>query len=461
MRRPQLPAGPKAPGIARQFVLFTLLYGGVAGAFFYWFYWFSTTSAIERLRDELRAVTRGTAEAIDEGELLALYRTGERDADGFSQDSRYVHQLDWFDRVHRLSPHAWPYTFVRGNQGDTRRFGEAVPDEEFVYVTDLNARHCPEKAAHFLEPDHGSPPALAAWSTGQLVERPGVYRDRWGSWLTDYAAIKDAHGTVVAVLGVDFDATYVGEVQGRVRRQLVPILGVSYVLLTALGLYAQRARSLRSLFGRYASLSLLRDGAQLKLGYARRRRVTVLFSDINDFSTLCEQHTPEEVIRMLNDYFAVMNDIIVASGGWIKQFVGDEIMVLYGAPDEHPEPERAAVEAAVRMVTRLRELEASATAPGFFRIKVGIHSGEVIVGNVGSHHRTEYAAVGDDVNLGSRIMGKSKALGATILVSSIIHEAAKDLPGVEFVDRGHHPVKGRQQQVQIYEVTPSKRPRRP
>jgi class 3 adenylate cyclase len=432
-----------------------LLLLGVAALFaalFWWFDRFSTGRATEQLRDDLNAVALGTAAGVDVEEVTALYREGQPNAAGFSDDPRYVRVLDWFDTVHRLRPQAWPYLFVRGNEPDTRRIGEPKGEREFVYLADLNARYTPARSAQFLEPDRGSDAGLGAWTSGTLRERPGVYTDRWGSWMTTYAPVVDAAGTVRAIVGVDVEASYVRAVQERVRRQMLAIFVPAYLLLVLIGFYMRRVRRLRGLFGRYASQTLLREPALLELGYASRRQVTVLFADIDKFSTLSEQYTPDEVIRMLNDYFEAMAAIIVPSGGWIKQFVGDEIMVIYGAPDDHPRAAPAAVDTAVRMIARLAELRAAATRPGFFEITVGIHTGEVTVGTVGNKDRTEYAAVGDHVNLGSRIMGLGKSLGTPILVSSAVREAAGALPGVAFTDRGAHPVKGRQANVQVFEV---------
>ena len=433
----------------RLVILFTLAYVGAFGALFFWFYSFTSRAAVDRLRQDLRAVATGAVQGMNVSELVELYRAGQRNAAGFSDDPRFQRQLQWFETVHELDPHVWPYTFIRGNRPDTRRVGAEIPDE-FVYITDLNAHHDVHKSVHFLEPDHGSPAALEAWATGKLVERPGVYDDKFGSWMSDYVPIKDASGAVVAILGVDYDASYVRQVQATVRNQMLLIFGIAYIVLIALALYIYRARNLRYLFGRYASLSLLRDVARLELGYASKRRVTVLFADINNFSTDCETYTADEVIRMLNAYFATMSQIIVSHGGWIKQFVGDEIMVIFNAPEDHPRPEQAAVETAVEMVDTLRKLETTATSRGFFHIKVGIHSGDVIVGTVGSEHRTEYAAVGDDVNVGSRIMNMSKALDAPVLISGTTMEKVRDLPNVVFEDRGMHEVKGRRQKVRVY-----------
>ena len=223
---------------------------------------------------------------------------------------------------------------------------------------------------------------------------------------------------------------------------------------------AREERRIRHLFGRYVSPAvmqvLLKDPAQATLGAVGKRRITVFFSDINGFSTHCEKKSPEAIMEMLNQYFECMNSLIFKHGGTIKQFVGDEIMALYGAPLEHPNPEVAAVQTAVEMVRELtrRHQQDPQEERGFYLIKVGIHSGEVILGNVGSEERTEYAAVGDDVNLGSRIMGLTKGLQADILISQEVYLKVQHLENVEFIPKGAHPVKGRVEPIEIYEVRP-------
>lgn len=251
------------------------------------------------------------------------------------------------------------------------------------------------------------------------------------------------------------------------RAQLfAPVVGpvVCIWLAWALGaafrarLKAEHERHVRHLFGRYVSPSvmevLLKDPSQAALGAVAKRQITVLFSDINGFSTHCEKKSPEQIMAMLNRYFESMNQLIFRHGGTIKQFVGDEIMAMYGAPLDHASPEVAAVTTAVEMVEHLERLHRDdpEEAHGFYRIKVGIHCGQVIVGNVGSLERTEYAAVGDDVNLGSRIMGMTKALKGDILISKDVYEKVRHLEGLEFLPKGSHPVKGRVEPVEIFEV---------
>lgn len=245
--------------------------------------------------------------------------------------------------------------------------------------------------------------------------------------------------------------------------EVVPVLAAIPTAL--LGVFAWRywfeeraARDVRRLFGRYVSPEvmeeILHDPRKQELGATGKRVVTVLFSDINGFSTVAERHTPEEVLAMLNRYFEEMTAVIFRHKGTVKQFVGDEILAFFGAPREHPDAERAAVECALEMVGRLRQLR-EAGEEGFLSCKVGIHTGEVIVGNVGSSERSEYAAVGDDVNLGSRIMGMTKSVGAEILISGTTRERLGDMLGVQFIPHGEREVKGRREKVAIYEVRPA------
>ena len=245
---------------------------------------------------------------------------------------------------------------------------------------------------------------------------------------------------------------------------LPPMLALALAWALAAALRARRKAHdehyVRQLFGRYVSPAvmqvLLRDRKHTALGAVGKRKITVLFSDINGFSGHCETKTPEKIMGMLNDYFEHMNSILFRHGGTIKQFVGDEIMAMFGAPLEHDKAEEAAVLAAMEMMRHLEALRAQDPHEehGFYFIKVGIHSGDVILGNVGSLERTEYAAVGDDVNLGSRIMNMNKALGADVLISKEVYDKVHHLPRMRFVSKGAHPVKGRVEPVEIFQVIP-------
>lgn len=213
------------------------------------------------------------------------------------------------------------------------------------------------------------------------------------------------------------------------------------------------------LFGRMVSdqvmKAVLSSPAARRLG-GIRREVTVLFSDINDFTPQCEANMPEDVIQMLNSYFREMIEIIYANEGNLKQFVGDEIMAIFGAPMPYSDHAARAVRTAVDMQIRLEQLRKAdplGSKGGFYDVKIGIHSGRVVVGQVGSDRRSEYAAVGDDVNLGARIMGLTKSLGVKTLVSEVTYEQCKHLlPDLEFRNLGPQTFKGKSKEMVVYEV---------
>ena len=204
---------------------------------------------------------------------------------------------------------------------------------------------------------------------------------------------------------------------------------------------------------------VLSDASLRQLG-GISRRVTVLYTDINEFTPVCERHTPAEVIVLINEYFEEMVDIIFAHEGLLKQFVGDEIMAIYGAPGEQPDHAARAVSTALDMLDRLAVLRAQAgDKDGFYDIKVGINTGDVVVGHVGSEKHMEYAAVGDDVNLGARVMATAKKIGLKMLVSASTKlEAEAHLPEVEWISHGVHGFKGKTSEVELFEPRRKNRP---
>lgn len=197
---------------------------------------------------------------------------------------------------------------------------------------------------------------------------------------------------------------------------------------------------------------LLRDPDRVALG-GERRTISVLFSDIRGFTSLSEQMKPEEVVRFLNGYFAVMTPIIYRHGGTVDKFEGDGIMALFGAPIHHPDHAVRAVRAALDMQGALEEVQQQwKSAPGLpLRIGVGIATGDVVVGNIGSPERLNYTAVGDTVNLAARLQDLTKELGAEILIGESTYEAARDV--IEAVPIPGTRVRGRSQAVTIYRVT--------
>ena len=243
----------------------------------------------------------------------------------------------------------------------------------------------------------------------------------------------------------------------------VPQAGLLLGYLGTLGLRLtgeerERAR-LRQIFGRYVAADvvekLLASGKQPDLG-GEAFTVTVLFSDIRNFTTISESLRPQEVVEMLNTYFSRACEPILEQGGMVDKFIGDAIMAVFGAPAPQPDHARRALIAALAMLEKAWEfqdwMEQRFPGRGFnnFHIGIGLHTGEAVVGNIGSPARFEFTAIGDTVNTASRLEGLTKELGWQIIGSEATIKAAG--PGVVLGGRQELKVKGRQEPVAVLEV---------
>ena len=196
---------------------------------------------------------------------------------------------------------------------------------------------------------------------------------------------------------------------------------------------------------------VMKDQKKLRLG-GSRRQVSILFCDIRNFTTISEQHAPEDIVAFLNDYFSTMITEIFAEQGTLDKFIGDAIMAVFGAPIGRPDDPVRAVRAALGMRRSLREFNARRAEQGRWTIEtgIGICHGEVLSGNIGSEQRMEYTVIGDSVNLASRLEGLTKLHPYKILVNEVIFEQVRD--HVECVLVGEERVKGKRQAVRIYGI---------
>jgi adenylate cyclase len=183
-----------------------------------------------------------------------------------------------------------------------------------------------------------------------------------------------------------------------------------------------------------------------------QREVTVLFSDIRGFTPLAEQLPPQALVALLNRYLTLMTERIHANGGIVDKFIGDGIMAMFGAPVQAPDDPQRAVRAACEMVRALERFNAEQEAAGAppLKIGVGISTGVVVAGNVGSPGRLNYTVLGDTVNVAARLEGLTKEYGKPI----IIGESTARSVAAHFVLRalGEVPVRGRAEALQLYAV---------
>ena len=278
-------------------------------------------------------------------------------------------------------------------------------------------------------------------------------------------ALARARGVMAAAVALALLGIYLGGTQHLFVTAGIP-LGIVYPVFSIVLVYsaialqhyvveASEKRQIRSAFGRYLSPELARLVSErpemLRLG-GDKRRLTVLFSDIRSFTSISERLTPEGLVELLNVYLGEMTDVVFEHQGTLDKYIGDAIMAVWGAPVPHDDHAARACRAAVDMQDRLRVLDATFDEKGWPRLEigVGVHTGEMVVGNMGSARRLSYTVIGDNVNIASRLEGLTKHYRARILASEDAVAEARGAVVVRELDRVR--VKGKAAPVGIFEV---------
>jgi adenylate cyclase len=196
----------------------------------------------------------------------------------------------------------------------------------------------------------------------------------------------------------------------------------------------------------HVAAELMAEGGITRGGESRE--ITVLFSDIRGFTSLSENRTPQEIVELLNRYFSLQVEVIFRHNGTLDKFIGDCIMAFWGAPKDNPNHALDAVKAAIEMTQVLNEFKAELGALGEeFDVGIGLHSGSSVVGIIGPEQKSDYTAIGDTVNLASRIEGLTKGV-SRILISRETMLLCGD--ALDFVAFGSYKVKGREQEVELF-----------
>jgi adenylate cyclase len=332
------------------------------------------------------------------------------------------------------------------------------------------------------------PTPVAATTPGPFVLATGVANLAQGDWLRPapaWASPALALG-LIAALGLAFAArlpqaaTMAGfalavllalagalaALQAQVYWIPVSALVLGGVALLAFGLLSARLemaqrRHVQAMFARFVDpriATALSEPAQVaQAQVSASREVTVLFSDIRGFTSLSEHRRPEEIVALLNRYFEMQVEVIFRHQGTLDKFIGDAIMAFWGAPMAQPQHAVLAVQAALGMAEALERFagDLAREDPAVrFAIGIGVHTGPAVVGFLGTPRRLDYTAIGDTVNLASRIEGCTKGV-ATVLVSEATRAQCGE--AFDFIDRGAFEVKGREQAVRLFEPRPRRR----
>ena len=244
-----------------------------------------------------------------------------------------------------------------------------------------------------------------------------------------------------------------------VAPQAAAALALAGSLLAGFLVEGRQVRRFRRAFSRFLSPQVLaevgRDLDSLRPGVGRRQELTIMFCDVRGFTPISEKLPPEEVVELLNEYLEAMGEAIMSGAGTLSKYLGDGIMAFWGAPQPSDDHAAAAARAALRMIEAQEEIKVRFAAAGrpVFDIGIGLHAGDAVVGTVGSEKRLDYTAIGDAVNLASRVEQLTKEFGVRIVVTADFAREAGD--AFEFRALGPVKVKGRSAEVEVLELTGS------
>lgn len=381
------------------------------------------------------------------------------------------------------------------------------PQDPQTILFGVDAEESPSEVSHPGDVDPNTKQNALTKHLDMPYSANQYLKDQWGIWLSGYSPVYDAQGNYIATVGADISAADIQtELDKLILFSLIALGGSLFAaFICALILARTVTTSLSSLctsvneikeghlnvltrlktgdeFGELAKsinemTQGLREKERLKSSFAHyvsghvldkvlksetpanlegeRRKVTILFSDIKSFTTLAEKLPPESVVSILNQYFEEMLEAIFGNQGTLDKFIGDGMMVEFGAPLDDPKQEKNAVLAAIGMQKKLQKMSERWVGQGkpALEMGIGIHTGQALVGTIGSMERMQYTAIGDTVNVASRLEQTSKTLNQPIVISEATFEAIKD-EGFAYKKLGPLFLPGREGEVIAYAIYP-------
>jgi adenylate cyclase len=280
----------------------------------------------------------------------------------------------------------------------------------------------------------------------------GVITMIWSPWLGIVLTILIGAGyTILSFWIFVYRNAWIPEVQPLLAFGVAFLSVIMYRFLSE----KREKQMIKGMFVHYTSEivvnELIRNPSMLKLG-GERRYATAFFSDIQNFTTVSEKLTPEEMVAQLNEYLSVMTDIVIEYGGYLDKYEGDAVVAVFGVPvDQTDHAERACFASLdmQRMLVKLRKKWLAEKRP-LLEARIGLNTGAMIAGNIGGKRRFDYTVIGDSVNLASRLEGANKMYGTNIMISEETHGLVKDKIIARELDFLR--VQGKTRPVRVYEL---------
>ncbi|MDD5229186.1 MAG: adenylate/guanylate cyclase domain-containing protein [Methylococcales bacterium] len=332
-----------------------------------------------------------------------------------------------------------------------------------------------------------------------MYTEPDIYKTDWGVWLSAYAPIFTSAGKLDGIVGVDVSAQNISdhEQKYKITMILVSLTITSSMLLLGFFMASKIRRPLAELtiemekvgkfeldsemeikskiseinsmayqlesmkhglrsFKKYVPDDLVRElielGTDANLG-GEKKNLTIFFSDITNFTAISERLEPEKLVGFLGEYLTVMNASLLKNKATVDKYIGDSVMAFWGAPRNVENPAIKSCHAALECQRQIRLLSQKWKSEHLnfdFHTRIGIHTGEVIVGNIGSETRMNYTVIGDNVNLASRIESANKFYGTAILISETTYQEAKNNFVTRLVD--YAVLVGKVTPIQLHEL---------
>ncbi|MCP5019456.1 MAG: HAMP domain-containing protein [Ketobacter sp.] len=476
-------------------VRLTMLYGSVViltlALLVYLFYSLWSSSEVESLQQRLLTLSTSLAATID-ADKVATYPLQATEVTPFHQEIyeqfKAMAERDRdIDSIYLLRP-------------------SNVPADLYFFVDFAKGQMVGQPGQYYSAED--TPILLKGFSRPAVENTP--YRDEFGYTLSAYAPLKTTAGQTVGLVGVDVKAERLSMVEQRVMMISVVIFVLSFLVIAFVSWFVSRSireplgrliqgtgavaqgnldvrmhmsrgdefgllgkyfdkmadelkerQTLRDLFGRYLSedvaRSVLAQEHKIDLG-GEEVVVTVLFCDLKDYTTISERLSPLQMVSMLNEYLGVMNSIIDQHKGCVIEFLGDGILAVFGAPQASPDHAEKGTRCALAMREGLDALNKQWQADGLaqrwealgvdkIEFRIGLHTGAVVAGNLGSKTRMKYAVIGDTVNVAARLEHLNKEFTTTILISDDVKARLPNDLAERTTQMGLSQVKGRSQPV--------------